>query len=254
MRRSRRAGSSPEFGSSGEDSFVAVVVTKLTGALLFILLLTMVIMALIPKAVEVGQATSGARDQEKPQLAITTPGQLPDAVAGRPYTLALAAVGTTGKPRWSLLGDHPAWLELDEETGQLHGTPDKADSSAEPFVVRVTDRTGSASSTARISVLVAEPEPTLLSWAASSRAVPWQAWAEQGVGFLILWLVHLVGMNAIAALERSSHQAARADLNTAEEVVLGRRFSHYRWLVRLGTLGVACGLGIWLVWPPGLVH
>jgi hypothetical protein len=41
-----------EFGGSGEDSFVAVVVTKLTGALLFILLLTMVIMALIPKAVD----------------------------------------------------------------------------------------------------------------------------------------------------------------------------------------------------------
>ena len=41
-----------EFGGSGEDSFVAVVVTKLTGALLFILLLTMVIMALLPKAVD----------------------------------------------------------------------------------------------------------------------------------------------------------------------------------------------------------
>ena len=53
MRRSRRGGgSSSEFGSSGEDSFVAVVVTKLTGALLFILLLTMVIMALLPKAVD----------------------------------------------------------------------------------------------------------------------------------------------------------------------------------------------------------
>ena len=40
MRRSRRGGHHPglEFGGSGEDSFVAVVVTKLTGALLFILL------------------------------------------------------------------------------------------------------------------------------------------------------------------------------------------------------------------------
>ena len=39
MRRSRRGGHhGPEFGGSGEDSFVAVVVTKLTGALLFILL------------------------------------------------------------------------------------------------------------------------------------------------------------------------------------------------------------------------
>src|SRR6516165_5336214 len=53
MRRSRRGrGSHLEFGGSGEDSFVAVVVTKLTGALLFILLLAMVIMALLPKAVD----------------------------------------------------------------------------------------------------------------------------------------------------------------------------------------------------------
>ena len=53
MRRNRRGGGSGlEFGGSGEDSFVAVVVTKLTGALLFILLLTMVIMALLPKAVD----------------------------------------------------------------------------------------------------------------------------------------------------------------------------------------------------------
>ncbi len=53
MRRSRRNGHAGlEFGGSGEDSFVAVVVTKLTGALLFILLLTMVIMALLPKAVD----------------------------------------------------------------------------------------------------------------------------------------------------------------------------------------------------------
>ncbi len=57
MRRSRRGGGSgAEFGGSGEDSFVAVVVTKLTGALLFILLLTMVIMALLPKAVDVDLA------------------------------------------------------------------------------------------------------------------------------------------------------------------------------------------------------
>src|SRR5262245_43817633 len=48
MQRGRRGSLRQEFGGSGEDSFVAVVVTKLTGALLFILLLTMVIMALIP--------------------------------------------------------------------------------------------------------------------------------------------------------------------------------------------------------------
>ena len=65
MRRNRRGiGGGLEFGGSGEDSFVAVVVTKLTGALLFILLLTMVIMALLPKAVDMagtGGSASGSR-------------------------------------------------------------------------------------------------------------------------------------------------------------------------------------------------
>ena len=62
MRRSRRGGhAGMEFGGSGEDSFVAVVVTKLTGALLFILLLTMVIMALLPKAIDLPASAGKAQ-------------------------------------------------------------------------------------------------------------------------------------------------------------------------------------------------
>ena len=83
MRRSRRGGgSSSEFGSSGEDSFVAVVVTKLTGALLFILLLTMVIMALLPKAVdlELAERVQAKSDGKEGQpLKIATPARLPEA-------------------------------------------------------------------------------------------------------------------------------------------------------------------------------
>src|SRR3954470_14387027 len=96
MRRSRRNGHSGlEFGGSGEDSFVAVVVTKLTGALLFILLLTMVIMALIPKAVDMQPPGSHGAETgpEAPPLTLATPAALPEAIAGRPYTLALAATG-----------------------------------------------------------------------------------------------------------------------------------------------------------------
>ncbi len=108
MRRSRRSGgSASEFGSSGEDSFVAVVVTKLTGALLFILLLTMVIMALLPKAVDLGQPDQGQADatagSEPAPLRITTPTTLPDAIAGRQYLVALAATGGRGTARWSAL-------------------------------------------------------------------------------------------------------------------------------------------------------
>ena len=76
MRRNRRGHSSGmEFGGSGEDSFVAVVVTKLTGALLFILLLTMVIMALLPKVVDLPSSpgAKGSGEQDKSTLTITTP-------------------------------------------------------------------------------------------------------------------------------------------------------------------------------------
>src|SRR5580704_8594472 len=100
MRRSRRGGhSGMEFGGSGEDSFVAVVVTKLTGALLFILLMTMVIMALIPKGVD--QAPTRSTEAEAPvPLAIATPESLPEAIVGRPYLVALAATGGRGPLKW----------------------------------------------------------------------------------------------------------------------------------------------------------
>src|SRR5215472_4672060 len=119
MRRSRRGGHAGlEFGGSGEDSFVAVVVTKLTGALLFILLLTMVIMALIPKAMDVSEKSS-TEQHAPPVLAIATPPALPEAIAGRPYALALAATGGRGPLHWRIDGDLPPGLHLDPETGRI---------------------------------------------------------------------------------------------------------------------------------------
>src|SRR3954462_12670429 len=113
MRRNRRGGGSGQhFGGSGEDSFVAVVVTKLTGALLFILLLTMVIMALIPKAVDLPAREDGGSTPEARPLAIATPETLPEAIAGHPYAVALAATGGKGEIRWSLDGALPAGLSF----------------------------------------------------------------------------------------------------------------------------------------------
>ena len=108
MRRSRRGGHSAlEFGGSGEDSFVAVGVTKLTGALLFILLLAMVIMALLPKVDPDRpdrEAKSPGSSAGGDPLRIATPGTLPDAVAGRPYQVALAATGED-RPAVRSVGD-----------------------------------------------------------------------------------------------------------------------------------------------------
>src|SRR5690349_14518653 len=124
MRRSRRSGHGGlEFGGSGEDSFVAVVVTKLTGALLFILLLTMVIMALLPKAASLTAPAGSDAKSEPVPLAIATPDHLPEAIAGRPYTIALAARGGRGALHWSLEGPLPEGLALDPENGLLRGTP-----------------------------------------------------------------------------------------------------------------------------------
>src|ERR1700722_16152411 len=112
MRRSRRGHSGGmEFGGSGEDSFVAVVVTKLTGALLFILLLTMVIMALLPKAIDLPSSAERPLDDKVAlPLTIATPAELPEAIAGRPYVLALAATGGRGPVRWSVDGKLPEGL------------------------------------------------------------------------------------------------------------------------------------------------
>ena len=87
MRRTRRGGgSSLEFGGSGEDSFVAVVVTKLTGALLFILLLAMVIMALIPK----GDPDHAGQDAPGPAAAhqhLRLTAKSPPSCPSRPHHL-----------------------------------------------------------------------------------------------------------------------------------------------------------------------
>src|SRR5262249_22015284 len=121
MRRTRRGGGSfgQEFSSSGEDSFVAVVVTKLTGALLFILLLAMVIMALLPKAIDApgSPSTVGADavDEAAP-LTIATPEALPEAIVGRPYAVALAATGGKGSLHWAVDGELPGGLTFDPMT------------------------------------------------------------------------------------------------------------------------------------------
>ena len=82
-----------------------MVVTKLTGALLFILLLTMVIMALLPKAVDLAppgaQRPGGCRNRARP-LAITTPEAYPKRSPGvltplrwRPREAAGRCTGTS---------------------------------------------------------------------------------------------------------------------------------------------------------------
>jgi hypothetical protein len=254
MRRSRRGGHSAlEFGGSGEDSFVAVVVTKLTGALLFILLLAMVIMALLPKVApdQAGRdaASSGSSAAGAP-LRIATPGTLPDAVAGRPYVVVLAATGGHGPPRWRVEGELPEGLALDEATGRIAGTPPKSTDQPMAFRVSAEDGTGAASQAIQLAVLPSLSPPDPGAWWKPrwpALAVAWRSWLEQGVGFLVLWLVHVLGMSLLAGLERhSADELVPAGEAASAPLAVHKRFGTYRILVRLATLSATVALAIWL--------
>jgi len=259
MRRSRRGGrSAAEFGSSGEDSFVAVVVTKLTGALLFILLLTMVIMALLPKAVDLESRNESTREADSKEgrapLRIATPPRLPEAVAGRPYLLALAATGGRGPVSWSVQGSMPAWLALDEAAGRLGGTPPHETTEPLALELTVSDGTESASQPAQLLVLPYQaPTPLASSLMGGLGVVRWRAWLEQGVGFLVLWLIHLLGMNLLASIERSSLEGdVMAQASDGAQLSIQKRFARYRLLVRLATLSAILALALWLLLAPAV--
>ena len=247
MRRNRRGGGSGlEFGGSGEDSFVAVVVTKLTGALLFILLLTMVIMALLPKAVDMAPPAVWTASRLEP-LAITTPESLPEAIAGRPYAIALAATGGRGDLRWTIDGKLPEGLEFDQATGVLQGTPTKGTPEPLALAVRVSDGTEVATRPARLLVYQSDkPLSTPAWWKPGIPPIPWRAWLDQGVGFLVLWLVHLVGMSTLANLEQRSGGETLQVEGSSGVMVASRRFATYRILIRLSTLSAIIALAAWL--------
>jgi hypothetical protein len=90
--------------------------------------------------------------------------------------------------------------------------------------------------------------PSTSAWLARQfRAVAWRGWLEQGIGFLVLWLVHLLGMNLLASLERGSlDESVVLDGAGVTEVSVQKRFVTYRLLVRLTTATGMVGMAIWL--------
>ena len=176
-------------------------------------------------------------------LAITTPEDLPEAIAGRPYALALASKGGRGDIRWAVDGELPDGLEFDAEAALIRGVASKGTPEPVSLVVRASDDSGQVTSRARL--LVYQPDRPLTvpsKYLPALPPIPWREWFDQGFGFLVLALVHLVGMNALGSLERRS----LTDLEPDEATSGRRRFSAYRWLLRLATLGSAALLALWL--------
>jgi hypothetical protein len=251
MRRTRRGGSHGlEFGGSGEDSFVAVVVTKLTGALLFILLLTMVIMVLIPRAIDLPASPPRAGDApaDIPEpLTITTAEGLPEAIAGRPYTLALAASGGGGTRKWSLQGALPKGLEFDPTLGQIQGTPSQGTPEPVALVMRVSDGSKSDARPARLTVYQSDGALSLPSrWKPTLPPIPWKSWLDQGFGFMLIWVVHLLAMNIVRTMERTARLEPTTEIAATDA---RRRFFLYRLAIRLSTSTATLCLALWLLWP-----
>jgi hypothetical protein len=245
MRSTRRGGHhGVEFGGSGEDSFVAVVVTKLTGALLFILLLTMVIMALLPKAIDLPSPGKSEPNDAIP-LAIATPSTLPEGISGRPYTVALAAVGGSGSLRWGLDGTLPEGMRFDPKTAQIQGTPRAGTPKPVELVLRVSDGNDRAAKPATLVVYQPDRPLTVPSkWLPKLPPLPIRSWIEQGFGFVVLLLVHMVGMNTLRSLERWS--AGAGDKDESATVIRRGRFIIYRTALRLATLGAMIALAVWM--------
>jgi hypothetical protein len=116
-----------------------------------------------------------------------------------------------------------------------------------PLVLRVSDGSQRAAREARLVVYEPDRPLTVVSkWKPALPPVPWRAWMEQGFGFLVLLLVHAVGMNTLAGVERWSGSAEDEDDPASTLRTRRRRFAAYRTLVRLATLGAMAGLAVWL--------
>jgi putative Ig domain-containing protein len=206
-----------------------------------------VIMALLPKAVDVLPAEAKPDSEQRP-LTITTPDVLPEAIAGRPYVVALAATGGDGPLRWAVDGAIPAGLTFDQGSGQLRGTPKAGIPQPASLVLRVSDGTERASRTTQLVVYQSDHPLTLPSrYLPGLPPIPWRAWLEHGFGFLVLVLVHSVGMNALASLERWSTGSIDAGPEAQTQVrTLRRRFAVYRFLTRLATVSAMAVLALWL--------
>src|SRR5262249_51979330 len=85
-------------------------------------------------------------------------------------------------------------------------------------------------------------------------AVAWRAWLEQGVGFLVLWLVHLLGMNLLNGLERHSLEAigpVEIESPQAGPIAVPRRVLVYRILIALPAPAAMTSRAAWLALSGG---
>ncbi len=114
--------------------------------------------------------------------------------------------------------------------------------------IAVTDGTETVTQLMQLTVLPSQLAPYSGAWLKRHLSVvPWRNWLEQGVGFLVLLLVHLLSMNLLTNLERTSMQAdALAHVGDNLQVSVPKRFATYRLIVRLATFSAMAALAAWI--------
>jgi hypothetical protein len=121
---------------------------------LFMILLTAFIF--MTALLSIFSAAGSVGEQVYPPRVLTE--TLPDALAGQPYQVMLAASGGSGGYTWRVTGELPTGLRLND-AGALAGTPETVQRSK--FQVVVTDERGrSASGPVELSVLPAIAKQT----------------------------------------------------------------------------------------------
>ena len=107
--------------------------------------------------------------------------------------------------QWAVEGTIPEGLTFDPESAQIRGTPKAGTPEPRALVLRVSDGTSQASQGTQLVVYQSDQPLSIPSkWKPSLPPIPWHAWLEQGFGFLVLWLIHLVGMSTLGNLQRWS--------------------------------------------------
>ncbi len=118
----------------------------------------------------------------------------------------------SGPIRWAIDGKLPEGLTFDPSSGAASRVPRAGTAEPTSLVLRASDGTDRTSQVTRLVVYESDRPMTMPSkWAPHLPPIPWRAWPRTGVGFLILWLVYLVGMNTLASLQRRSMAAQSAD-------------------------------------------
>ena len=208
-----------------------------------------------PGGAEEHRRRNPASQKGRGPLKISTPPRLPEAIAGPAVPRGARgdrrqrAAGMVGRGGTARLAQPGSRVRPDRRYAARARPRSRSNSRSGSVTAATPTR-----SRFELVVLPYQSESVRV-WKRLVNGVPWRAWLEQGVGFLVLWLVHLVGMNLLANAERGSlAETAGFENSESEQHVVRKRFASYRLIVRLVSLTAMLALLGWLLAAPMLAR